>query len=448
MCNHYITLSTHNSKVDAINLREMEALRGKVYTYQAKVQDTFPESMFPMDMALTLKVGARVMFIKNDSSQEKLYYNGKLGVVTSLSKDAINVTCEDGTKVDVHTETWENVRYTADTGSDTIITEVIGTFSHYPLRLAWAITIHKAQGLTFDRVVIDAADAFAAGQVYVALSRCRTLEGIVLHTPIPSRALTNAREVLYFTKNQSDIQSVETMLPAAQTEYMLILLCALYDFRSLITRFAALSRVVKNMDSVQGDVSKFFISCIGGLEGLQVIAERFQQQLRQIIYHNQSVVHVQLENRLTAACGYFLPKLQLLLTQIEACPLRTNDRSDASYIKQNITDLYADIARVIYMMEHIATKPENIIKTYFKIRQNFKLVEPKLVVHSAHRKVRSDSTAFKTLELFYAGFTIAEIAKKRKITIRTVVKHLRVFIEQDVIHISNFTHTDQQILES
>ena len=445
---HYITLSTHNSKVDAINLREMEALKGKAYTYQAKVQDTFPESMFPMDMALTLKVGARVMFIKNDSSPEKLYYNGKLGVVTALSKDAINVTCEDGTKVDVHTETWENIRYTADTGSDTIITEVIGTFSHYPLRLAWAITIHKAQGLTFDRVVIDAADAFAAGQVYVALSRCRTLEGIVLHTPIPSRALTNAREVLYFTKNQSDIQSVETMLPAAQTEYMLILLCALYDFRSLINRFAALSRVVKNMDSVQGDVSKFFISCIGGLEGLQVIAERFQQQLRQIIYHNQSVVHEQLENRLTAACGYFLPKLQLLLTQIEACPLRTNDRSDASYIKQNITDLYADLARVIYMMEHVAAQPDNLIKTYFKVRQNFKLVEPKLVVHSAHRKVRSDSTAFKTLELFYAGFTIAEIAKKRKITIRTVVKHLRVFIEQDVIHISNFTHTDQQILES
>jgi hypothetical protein len=445
---HYITLSTHNSKVDAINLREMEALKGKAYTYQAKVKDTFPESMFPMDMALTLKVGARVMFVKNDSSQEKLYYNGKLGVVTSLSKDAINVTCEDGTKVDVHTETWENVRYTADTGSDTIITEVIGTFSHYPLRLAWAITIHKAQGLTFDRVVIDAADAFAAGQVYVALSRCRTLEGIVLHTPIPSRALTNAREVLYFTKNQSDIQSVETRLPAAKTEYMSILLCSLYDFRSLINRFAALSRVVKNMDSVQGDVSKFFIACIGGLEGLQVIAERFQQQLRQIIYHNQSTINTQLENRLTAACGYFLPKLQMLLTRIEACPLRTHDRSDASYIKQNITDLYADLARVIYMMEHIAAQPDNLIKTYFKVRQNFKLVEPKLVVHSAHRKVRSDSTAFKTLELFYAGFTITEIAKKRKITIRTVVKHLRVFIEQDVIHISNFTPTDQQILES
>ena len=286
---HYITLSTHNSKVDAINHREMEALSGKAYTYQAKVKDTFPDSMFPMDMALTLKVGARVMFIKNDSSQEKLYYNGKLGVVTALSKDAINVTCEDGTVVDVHTETWENLRYTSDTGSDTIITEVIGTFSHYPLRLAWAITIHKAQGLTFDRVVIDAADAFAAGQVYVALSRCRSLDGVVLHTPIPNRALTNAREVLYFTNNQSDIQTTKMMLPAAQTEYLSVLLCTLFDFRAVISRFAALSCMVKNMDSVQGDVSKFFISCIGGLEGLQVIAERFQQQLRQLVYANSAI---------------------------------------------------------------------------------------------------------------------------------------------------------------
>ena len=228
---HYITLSTHNSKVDAINHHEMEKLTGKAYTYHASVKDTFPESMYPMDQSLTLKVGARVMFIKNDSSQEKLYYNGKLGVVTSLARNEIVVTCEDGTVVEVHNEVWENIRYASDTGLDTIISEVIGTFTHYPLRLAWAITIHKAQGLTFDRVVIDAADAFAAGQVYVALSRCRTLEGIVLLTHIPSRALTNAKEVLYFTNNQSNIQDTEAVLSLAQTEYLSILLCTLFDFR-------------------------------------------------------------------------------------------------------------------------------------------------------------------------------------------------------------------------
>ena len=204
-----ITLSTHNSKVDAINQREMDALKGKEYTYKATITDTFPESMYPIDEQLTLKVGARVMFIKNDSSTDKLYYNGKLGVVTSLSKQAIHVLCDDGTEVNVHNEVWENIRYNADSGSDQVQTEIIGTFTHYPLRLAWAITIHKAQGLTFDQLIIDAEDAFAAGQVYVALSRCRSLEGLTLLTPIPTRALTNAREVLRFTENQDSIQTIE-----------------------------------------------------------------------------------------------------------------------------------------------------------------------------------------------------------------------------------------------
>ena len=457
---HYITLSTHNSKVDAINLREMEALDTKPYSYHARIKDTFPESLFPMDETLTLKVGARVMFIKNDSSPEKLYYNGKLGVVSSLEKTAIIVTCEDGTVVEVHQETWENLRYTSETGSDTITTEVIGSFVHYPLRLAWAITIHKAQGLTFERVVIDAEDAFAAGQVYVALSRCRTLDGIVLRTPIPNRALTNAREVLYFTNNQSDTQTTETLLPAAQTEYLLVLLCVLYDFRALINRFAGLSRVVKNMDSIQGDASKFFTTCIGGLEGLQVIAERFQQQLRRIVYTTYSApgslkpTH-SLQERLAAAYGYFSSKLQLMLSTIEACPLRTNDRADAAYIKQHITDLYADIARMQYMMKHIAAlsnedasmSPRQLITSYFRIRQNFKLVEPKLVVHAATRKVRSDSTAFKSLEYVYAGLTIKEIAKKRKITVKTVVKHLRGFLKIGVIRLAAFSPDDQELLE-
>jgi hypothetical protein len=400
------------------------------------------------------------MFIKNDSSQDKLYYNGKLGVVTSLTKDAITVTCEDGTLIDVHQETWENLRYTSETGSDTITTEVIGTFSHYPLRLAWAITIHKAQGLTFERVVIDAEDAFAAGQVYVALSRCRTLDGIVLRTPIPNRALTNAREVLYFTNNQSDTQTTESLLPASQVEYLVVLLCILFDFRSVINRFAGLSRVVKNMDSIQGDASKFFTTCIGGLEGLQVIAERFQQQLRHIIYTTYQTASPSpstnnLHDRLTAASGYFSPKIKLLLNIIEACPLRTNDRTDAAYFKQNITDLYADIARLLYMIEQMAKastratilSPHQLITAYFTVRQNFKLVDPNLTVHATSRKLRSDSTAFKTLQCFYDGLTIKQIAKKRKLTVNTVVKHLRFFLNNGLIRLTSFSPADQDLLE-
>ena len=447
---HYITLSTHNSKVDAINQRELEALKGDIYTYQARVKDTFPESMYPIDKTLTLKVGAKVMFVKNDSEPEKLYYNGKLGTVTALSKTEIQVLCEDGTEVEVHTETWENLRYTSETGSDQVQVEVIGSFTHFPLRLAWAITIHKAQGLTFDHVVIDAEDAFAAGQVYVALSRCRSLEGIVLLTPIPMRALTNAREVLYFTQNQLDILSTEQRLAPAQTEYMTILLCSLYDFRSIIQRLGALHRQVKGMDSVQGDVAAFFTTCTGGLEGLQIIAERFQQQIRQIVYNPAALPNSpiasssHLAERMTAAYGYFAPKIEQLLASVVACPLRTHDKEDAAYITQHLLDIHAELSRFEHIQQRIAKSltPDG----FFKARQSFRWTEPALNIYSQQRKMRSDASAFESLQLFYQRLTIPQIAKVRNITVRTVVKHLRSFIEKDVLHISNFTPDDQELM--
>lgn len=444
---HYITLSTHNSKVDAINQRELDALKTQTYTYQARVKDTFPESMYPIDKTLTLKVGAKVMFVKNDSAPEKLYYNGKLATVTALSKNEIHVLCEDGTEVDVHTETWENLRYFSETGSDQVEVEVIGSFTHFPLRLAWAITIHKAQGLTFDHVVIDAEDAFAAGQVYVALSRCRSLEGIVLLTPIPMRALTNAREVLYFTQNQLDISATEQRLAPAQTEYLTILLCSLYDFRSIINRLSALSRQVKNMGSVQGDVSAFFSTCIGGLEGLQIIAERFQQQIRQIVYTTSSALNSpivslpNLSDRLMAAANYFSPKIQQLLSSLATCPLRTNDKEDAVYIKQHLLDIHAELSRFEYIQLRV---PKSLTPDgFFQARHAFRWIEPELTIYSQQRKLRSDASAFKSLQLFFQKRTIPQIAKERKITVLTVVKHMRSFMDKDIIHISNFTPEDQ-----
>ena len=439
---YYITLSTHNSKVDAINRRELDALEAESFTYQARVKDTFPESMYPIDETLTLKVGAKVMFVKNDSSQEKLYYNGKLATITALSKNEIHVICEDGKEVDVHTETWENLRYISETGSNEVQVEVIGSFTHFPLRLAWAITIHKAQGLTFDHVVIDAEDAFAAGQVYVALSRCRSLEGIVLLTPIPMQALTNAREILYFTKNQLDITTTEQQLASAQMEYLTILLCSLYDFRSIINQLSSLSRNVKTMGSVQGDISSFFTTCIGGLEGLQIIAERFQQQIRQIVYNSASLPN--LAERLQAAYVYFSPKIQQMLETIAKCPLRTNDRNDAATVKQYLLDIHAELSRCKYIQQRISQSPS--LDGFFKARQSFRWVEPPLVIYSQHRKKRSDASAFKTLEYLYAGLTISQIAKERKMTIRTIVKHLRIFIDQEIIDSSNFQPSDYILL--
>lgn len=438
-----ITLSTHNSKVDAINQREMDALKGKEYTYKATITDTFPESMYPIDEQLVLKVGARVMFIKNDSSTDKLYYNGKLGVVTSLSKQAIHVLCDDGTEVNVHNEVWENIRYNADSGSDQVQTEIIGTFTHYPLRLAWAITIHKAQGLTFDQLIIDAEDAFAAGQVYVALSRCRSLEGLTLLTPIPTRALTNAREVLRFTENQDSIQTIEQNLQPAQKEYLTSLLCALFDFKEHTEQLYSLQRMANNMTSLQIPPNQYITDLITPLLELHGVGERFQQQIRQLMYNDQ---FDKLQERLQAACQYYAPKIYELLKEMSDCPLRSNNQSDSAQLKQSILDIYAALSRKAYLQAQMA---QNVtVEAYFEARKTYKYKEPSLTIYTIQRKkhVTSSATAFLSVSLLQQGYRLNDIAKKRKITLKTVAKHIRQFIDDGVIKISDVFPEDRQYL--
>ena len=433
-----ITLSTHNNKVDAINQREMEQLKGRLYSFQATVKDSFPESMFPMDHTLLLKVGARVMFVKNDSSQEKLYYNGKLGVVTALSKDAINVTCEDGTMVNVHKETWENIRYTSQTGSDKVESEIIGSFTHYPLRLAWAITIHKAQGLTFDNVIIDAADAFAAGQVYVALSRCRTLEGITLLTPVPSHALTNAREVLQFTGNQEPIQAVEQSLLPSQNEYLTILLCAMFDFREHIEQLYAMQRMIRNMTSLQMASEVYFQDMIQTLVDLHTVGERFQLQIRQLMYANQLD---KLQERIFAASQYYAPKIYELLKCMSDSPLRSNNQSDSAQLKQALLDIYAALSRKAYLQSQMAQCVS--IEAYFKARKNYKYSEPILTIYTTQRKARLSSTTFQTMTLLRQGYRIKDIAKERKMTQKTIIKHLKTLLEDGMLEMYDIHPADR-----
>ncbi len=177
----YIVLTTHNEKAREINRHELNILEGDVLHYNAEIKDEFPENGYPADLTLSLKPGSQVMFIKNDSDKSKRYFNGKIGFVTSLQKDKILVQCPHETdEIEVKPETWSNIRYTVDGTTRTVQEETLGSFTQFPLRLAWAITIHKSQGLTFEKAIIDAGDAFAAGQVYVALSRCTSLEGMVL----------------------------------------------------------------------------------------------------------------------------------------------------------------------------------------------------------------------------------------------------------------------------
>ena len=382
----HITLSTHNHKVDELNAVEFDKLTAPIEEYHATIKGTFPESLYPLDPVLRLKAGARVMFTRNDSSPEKQYYNGKLGIVSECDEEHILVISDEGEEITVHTETWENIRYTTVTKSDEVQSEIAGTFTHIPLRLAWAVTIHKAQGLTFEHVVIDAADAFAAGQVYVALSRCRSLEGIVLLSRIPESALSNAREVLQFTASQPTIETVADGLQHSQQDYLMLLLSDLYHFGDLLFSLEVVQRGVEGTNSFNIEETRVYLTRLHqALQAEQQVAETFQKQIARLVGMQD---WERLQQRMTAANGYFAPRIQQLCDIIKASPAYTDNKQDGKEYEERMTELHTDLARKQWLMQQIAETeenspikgdlegPEHWINTLFQARARF--VPPKI----------------------------------------------------------------------
>ena len=242
----YIRLTTHNATANRLNQSELDKLPTSPYTFEAKIEGTFPEYAYPTEPSLTLKEGAQVMFVKNDTSAEHRYYNGRIGHVVEIGKNGLRVLCPgDDKPIDVEPQEWENARYTLNPQTREISTEVLGVFRQLPLRLAWAITIHKSQGLTFEHAIIDANQSFAPGQVYVALSRCKTLQGMVLASPIEPRAIINDHRVdNYITQQEQAAQESIRLLPTLKEEYRRFLILELFNFNDLYYAEEHLGRVL------------------------------------------------------------------------------------------------------------------------------------------------------------------------------------------------------------
>jgi hypothetical protein len=242
----YIRLTTHNRSADNYNGSELEKLTAPPYTYQARIKGTFPEYSYPTGVELTLKTGAQVMFVKNDPSEEKRFYNGRIGRVIRLSKDLVQVQCQgDDEPIDVKPETWENDKYIINPETKVIEPEVQGTFEQFPLRLAWAITIHKSQGLTFEHAIIDARFSFASGQVYVALSRCKSLEGLVLASSISTSSVIRDQRVDSFIQKQADETAASIQqLPTLKEEYFRDQLMELFNFNELTQETNSMLRLM------------------------------------------------------------------------------------------------------------------------------------------------------------------------------------------------------------
>ena len=378
----HITLTTHNQQADDLNHRHLEELGGREYTFNAEVKKNFPESSYPTEETLTLKEGARVMFIRNDDQKPRRFYNGKLGIVANIGDDSIVVRCEDG-DIEVEPMTWENIRYKEDVQSGKIEEELLGTFTQYPLRLAWAITIHKSQGLTFDKVIIDAARAFAAGQVYVALSRCRTLEGIILSSPLQNVSLSNDRQVLDYVSAQPATEQVSEQLSMATKEYQLLLFTELYDVRRLLSIIELLQRHVVKCVSFNAETMPFLDELKRSVFGLVDVSEKFQKQLAKITFWNkeqgakskdiqtESLKNQQdyLQQRLSAAAGYFVPKVQSLAEAVSSHPCRCKNKADASDFDTMISDFYLILSQKAALMQAVSQEPTT--DAYLKAKSKF-----------------------------------------------------------------------------
>ena len=312
----YITLTTHNYQADEINDEKLEAIKSKTLTFNAEIKGIFPENAYPTKETLELKVGAQVMFVKNDPSPEKQYYNGKIGKIIDYDKnDGIKVKCNDDI-INVTPVKWQNFEYNLNEKTNEIEEKEIGSFTQIPLKTAWAITIHKSQGLTFDKVVLNAEMAFAHGQVYVALSRCTSLNGLVLNTKISNNVLYNDRTINTFVDKIPSLEPDKNKLHFEETKFHHQMILELFSFDELEIYINKLARTVRENENIFGKETSDKISEKRNIfrEEIINVAIKFARQIDNIIkttsqqdYKTTSGAY--LDERIQKASVYFFDKL-------------------------------------------------------------------------------------------------------------------------------------------
>lgn len=309
-----IFLTTHNKIADAFNEKKLNELEEESNIYNAIIKDRFPESMYPVDESLELKIGAQVMFTRNN--REANYYNGKIGTIIDLSEHKITIKCkEDAFPIVAERETWENTEIKIDKESKDQYEEVVGSFSQFPLRLAWAITIHKSQGLTFDRAIIDAIASFSHGQVYVALSRCKSLDGMVLKSPIKLESIITDLNVTRYMQYEGErAANIEEALPQLQKRYMIVLLNEMFDFTDIHQIFGRVFNMAQTGNQLNTQMPKLCELISAEYKSLTSeivdVANKFRNQYTALVDAASNIyTDEHLQQRIKAAVGYFLGKL-------------------------------------------------------------------------------------------------------------------------------------------
>ena len=472
----YITLTTHNAKADTINSQALNDLDGKKVIFNPEIVGDFPEKIFPVDEQLQLKIGAQIMFVKNDLSFDKQYFNGKMGIVKSLSDHEILIHFpEENKTIEVEKYEWQNIRYKVNEMTKEIEEEVVGTFVHYPIKLAWAITVHKSQGLTFDKAALDVSQVFLPGQAYVALSRLRSLEGLILLSPLQMNGISNDQDVMEYSLNQATEEFLENSLQNETKNFVHHYLKTTFDWAELAQEWRN-HRFSYNENSENAVKSPHAVWAAKNAESMAeliVPAKKFVAQLDKL-FGDENFDFEFISNRIQAAYDYFFLPMDNLVREIlwKLEEIKRVKKAKAFFdelmvLEEFQTNAVTRLMKARLLIKIVASGAEiskenlhsseirnyrshkiDAIQAKFK-SENVTLIEDEHDIqrYTARKdkktKEPKKSTVQETYELWKENNSIKEIAELRKLTPQTISNHLAKLIEAETIAIQEVLPEDK-----